>query len=145
MSKPRFSVRGHNIINGDTGLIVACCEPHSGVARLFVGAVEAAPVREAEIERLRAIESAARNLSAAMLEYRDELLSGYNSNGWDWAWDQLADALDGAQPQPVTEARPTCPECGEEMGGNPFMAWCANEGCAATVFDKVEGGEGGNG
>lgn len=46
-----------------------------------------------EIVRLRRIETAARNLDSAMLRHKNELLSTCSSCGWDWAWDDLANAL----------------------------------------------------
>jgi hypothetical protein len=52
----------------------------------------------AEIERLHgnlsAIIKAAENLNAAMTPHKGELLGTYDSNDWDWAWDQLAEVLD---------------------------------------------------
>ena len=47
-----------------------------------------------EFNRLRNIERAARNLDSAMLMNKEELLLSSSSYEWDWAWDELAIALE---------------------------------------------------
>ena len=58
-----------------------------------------------EFNRLRNIERAARNLDSAMLMNKEELLLSLSSYEWDWAWDELAIALEENSYSDLTGAR----------------------------------------
>lgn len=75
---------------------------HVALIAKLAAALKAAEAAD-EIERLRKIEFAARKLDAEMMARRGEVLNGYNSDDWSWAWDDLALLL-----QPNTSSATNC-------------------------------------